>query len=208
MNSKHIIVTRSGKVMEFGNFRVEDINIEDIAWALSNLCRFTGHTSTFYSVAQHLILCSQCLDGTPTEKLQALLHDAAEAYINDLSSPLKAHIRGRYMELHEDIDKKVAQRFGLTELMTPKVKLVDQIALIYEWEAFFPQISREESKALGFNMSLSGQWDNWTPKQFSEDCKDTRPISAYTAFLNNFNKLIRRIEQEKDPCPQRWHATD
>ena len=193
---KHIILTRSGKTIEFGNVRTDDIVIEDIAWALSNLCRFTGHTSTFYSVAQHSILCSQRLEGTPTEKLQALLHDGAEAYINDLSSPLKAHIRGKYMDLHEDFDKAICRKFGLTELATPKVKLVDQIALIYEWQAFFPQISHEMSVGLGLDMSLAGRWNQVTPYRYFEVTRKNTNEFVYRAFLEQVHKLVAMEEDD------------
>ena len=152
MNPKHIIITRSGKVVEFGNVRETDITIEDIAHALSNLCRFTGHCSQFYSVASHSILVSRLLDGSPLEKMQALLHDAPEAYLNDLSSPLKAFIGGQYMEEHERLEKIIAHRFDLPSLMTPGVKLADWGAFLIEWGHLFPGRNREDDLELGIDM--------------------------------------------------------
>lgn len=163
-NPKHCIVTYSGKVVEFGNIKVTDINIEDIAHSLSNLCRFTGHCSEFYSVASHSILCSRLVDGTPQEKMQALLHDAPEAYLNDLSSPLKSFIRGRYMEEHDRLEKIIAQRFNLPGLMTPKVKVADWGAFLIEWNQLFFGRTYKEDLALGIDMDdmpkmPSESWD-------------------------------------------------
>jgi 5'-deoxynucleotidase YfbR-like HD superfamily hydrolase len=61
------------------------IHIEDITHALSQRCRYAGHTPGFYSVAQHLVLCSdQALKLCPDLALTALMHDASEAYLSDL----------------------------------------------------------------------------------------------------------------------------
>lgn len=66
--------------------RIEDICIDDIAHALSNICRYGGHSREFYSVAQHCTLVS---DWMPTDKLHGLLHDASEAYLGDVVRPVK-----------------------------------------------------------------------------------------------------------------------
>ena len=70
----------------------EEIDIDDICFALSNICRFTGHVD-FYSVAQHSLLVAQLCqqNGASKEDVKwALLHDGAEAYISDLNSPIKS----------------------------------------------------------------------------------------------------------------------
>ncbi len=83
------IATYTGKQFYPLDPRPEDVCLEDIAHSLSNLCRFTGHTDTdrFYSVAQHSVICSTIV--APEAALLALLHDAAEAYLGDISRPLK-----------------------------------------------------------------------------------------------------------------------
>lgn len=86
------IQTRSGEAFDLLNPKPEHVQLEDIVYALSHLCRFNGHTSRFYSVAEHsLHVCDRVLEaGHPARaQLVALLHDAHEAYTGDIASPLK-----------------------------------------------------------------------------------------------------------------------
>ena len=81
------VLTRSGKRFYLLDPRPEDVCIEDIASALAKQCRYNGHCEGFYSVAEHSVLVS--LLAPPRLALEALLHDAAEAYIGDIVAPLK-----------------------------------------------------------------------------------------------------------------------
>ena len=89
------IITRTGKLFYPLEPRPEDVDPRDIAHALAHKCRYTGHTEPFYSVAQHSLLVSHIL-GTmkvsPEVRLQGLLHDAAEAYLPDVASPIKDRV--------------------------------------------------------------------------------------------------------------------
>jgi hypothetical protein len=73
--------------------KLEQINIIDIAHALSQQCRYGGHTSQFYSVAQHCCVLASyvenVLKGKALDCLQILMHDAAEAYLIDMPRPIK-----------------------------------------------------------------------------------------------------------------------
>ncbi|MCX2657579.1 hypothetical protein OQ617_16870 [Klebsiella pneumoniae] len=79
------IKTFSGKHFYYDRINKDDIDINDIAVSLSNICRFAGHLSHFYSVAQHAVLCSQLV---PQEfAFEALMHDATEAYCQAYKLP-------------------------------------------------------------------------------------------------------------------------
>lgn len=126
------IRTHSGKYLNPLAPSPDDICIEDIAHALSHLCRFGGHTSFFYSVAEHsLDVADRC---NKARQLEALLHDASEAYLLDIPSPVKALIPG-YKEAEDRLMKVIAEKFGFAYPLSPEVKLADKAALEEEWEA-------------------------------------------------------------------------
>jgi 5'-deoxynucleotidase YfbR-like HD superfamily hydrolase len=81
------INAQSGVVVDLKNPTVKMINANDIVGALSKICRFNGQISHFYSVAQHSVLVESL--APPALKRAALIHDCAEAYIQDIISPLK-----------------------------------------------------------------------------------------------------------------------
>jgi hypothetical protein len=115
----------------------EDICIEDIAHALSLICRYGGHSKHFYSVAQHSINVSRvlCEDGF-NERIQlyGLLHDASEAYICDIPRPLKEQIHG-YIQYEDMIQAVVYFHFYIGQpdkYITDLVKYVDDLVLYNE----------------------------------------------------------------------------
>lgn len=116
------------------NPMTEDIRIADIAESLSKICRFNGHCNGFYSVAQHSVIVSQSVPAK--DALWGLLHDASEAYIHDISRPLKSSsIFAPYKMLEEHIMSLIARRFHLPGTMPQSVKEADEIAL--HNEAFY-----------------------------------------------------------------------
>ena len=82
--------TASGRLVDPFNLRLEDIAIEDIAHSLSMQCRFNGHCARFYSVAEHSVLVSRLV--LPKNRLWGLLHDAQEAYLGDIITPIKQQV--------------------------------------------------------------------------------------------------------------------
>lgn len=110
--------TFTGKRVELEAPTVEMICIEDIAHALGNLCRFNGHTKYFYSVAQHSCNVAMQLKDDDYDydvQFHGLLHDAQEAYIGDMVSPLKRikSLGPAYKEVEDKFVAVIAAKFGL-----------------------------------------------------------------------------------------------
>lgn len=126
---KPYILTATGKKFWFDDPKPEQICIEDIAWALAHSCRYTGHCRWFYSIAQHAFMASYLVP--ELFAMEALLHDAAEAYIGDLIRPLKRlPIFGDiYLKIEGPIEKAVAERFKLTYPWPDEVKRADELVV-------------------------------------------------------------------------------
>lgn len=123
------ITTHSGLHFDYQNPIANAICIEDIAKGLSHECRFTGQLDRFYSVAQHSVECSYIV---PDQfKLEALLHDAVEAYCKDIPSPLKKLLPD-YQKIENYVDLIIRQKFNLPIVMSAEVKRSDLILLATE----------------------------------------------------------------------------
>lgn len=116
------IAVYSGKLFDIANPEHSDFTIVDIAHALANMCRFTGQCNKFYSVAQHSVYVSRLC--SPENRLYGLLHDAPEAFIGDVSTPLKRMLPD-YKRVESNVHKAVLERFGLSEQMPEEVKIAD-----------------------------------------------------------------------------------
>lgn len=126
--SGDFIITYTGGRFYPMDPREEDINIEDIAHSLALINRFTGHTKFPYSVAQHCYWASVL---TPAEhKLAALLHDASEAYVNDIARPVKVNLPD-YQAVEDHIQEIICKKFGV-DVFHPEVKKADNIMLVTE----------------------------------------------------------------------------
>jgi len=99
-----------------------EFDIDEIATALSNLCRYTGHVNTFYSVAEHSVLVSRIVP--EPLGLCALLHDASEAFLGDVSSPLKKLLPD-YRNIEQGVEQAIARSFGIPFPYPPEIKEAD-----------------------------------------------------------------------------------
>lgn len=135
------IQTFTGKAVDPLNLRPEDIDIRDIAHALSMQCRYAGHTKYFYSVAEHSVLMSQYFldtywnegagetsgEGLRLAKI-ALMHDATEAYLSDMVRPVKDRMP-EYQAAEDRAWSLIAQKFDLPLVLPTEVKRADTMIL-------------------------------------------------------------------------------
>lgn len=125
------IQTFSGLAFDLAAPDPSMVAIKDIAQALSNQCRFAGHVKRFYSVAEHSLYVSRVV---PRDLARlALLHDAAEAYSQDVTRPLKALIPD-FRALEHRIWGAVRLRLGLPETLPGEIKEADLRMLATEAE--------------------------------------------------------------------------
>lgn len=160
-----VIRTSRGRIFSFENPEFDSDCIFEVAHALSRLCRFTGHTSGFYSVAEHSYWCSHMVP----EKyaLEALLHDGHEAYIGDVSSPLKKLLPD-YRAVEQRVAAVFRRKFGLPETTSRQVDIADKyLAAIEACELL--------------------DWEDTPLTTTLTKCFD--PDEACTVFMNRFNQL-------------------
>lgn len=129
------IETYTGKKLWLPGVTPEMIDLKDIAHALSLVCRFAGHINQFYSVAEHSINVAHLVPDHL--KLQALLHDATEAYICDIPTPFKRQLP-QYEAMECELHEAISQHFGIDPVLAPEVKKADRIMLMTERDFLKP----------------------------------------------------------------------
>lgn len=135
------ITIRSGMTFDLRSMENNILTIEDVASSLSKTCRFGGHCLSFYSVAQHSVLVSEIV---PEEfAFQALLHDASEAILHDMTSPLKKMLPD-YQKLEKKIEQFICETFNVPLVMPAIIKAADLRALATEKRDLMPKNSDPE----------------------------------------------------------------
>jgi hypothetical protein len=129
------IMLQSGAWFDFCAPASSDFTIEDIAHGLANICRYSGQCSNFYSVAEHSILVSETAAGF---EFEALMHDAAEAFLGDITRPLKQMLP-EYKRIEADVEHAILDRFGVTGPLPPQVKRADLRVLAAEQKQIMPK---------------------------------------------------------------------
>lgn len=182
--TRDYILTYTGKKFRPLNPDPADICIEDIAHALSNTCRYTGHTSVFYSVAEHSVLVADRVLALATNHpfkesigLAGLLHDASEAYLTDIATPLKVtDVFAEYRKAEARLQYLINETFHLQggAHHLPEVKQAD-------FEVF-------TAEAALFMKQVDGVW----PPEVDLGSRrpwGLNPASAKMMFLRRFREL-------------------
>lgn len=181
------------------NPKQEDINIEDIAHALSLLCRANGHFKSFYSVGQHSINCmmeAKARGYSEKVQLACLLHDASEAYLSDITRPVKKALP-QYIEIEEKLQKLIWDKWLSEPLNSDefeKVFKVDDALFYYEFMFFMQE-----------------QVLNYTPKLVS---RPTFKFLSFTEIENQFLRVFKSFFESNatsftvgvDWCKGKWLA--
>lgn len=202
IRSKAAIRTRSGIHFSLTEPKPEMVNVEDIAYALSNIYRWNGHCPRRISVAQHSIFVSMLAGGKCEEpplqheaEMFGLLHDAAEAYVGDLTSPLKAMIPAfETIELnirHTVFDALEVQEYWKYTNMV-YVAWADKESWLFEREFLWQDGTlatdrgwvKERAQAIGEMLLLMTTWD----------LPYTRGM-----FVSTYNRLRRILKSRKQP---------
>ena len=178
------IMLAGGSYFDLEDPASSDFGIEDIAHALAHICRYTGHCRTFYSVAQHSVLVSRAV---PEEHAFAgLMHDAAEAFIGDVSKPLKVLLPD-YKRIEDRIEAAVFARFGLAADLPPCVKEADRVLLRTE--------QRDLMGAEGHEWSFT---EGAAP--LSERIDPLPPAEAKWLFLTRYAALRPNFNSTAEPA--------
>lgn len=177
--TKTAIALSNGDFFDFRKPHEHEFDIKSIGFALSNLCRYTGHVNPgkFYSVAEHCVLVSRVVP--PKYALEGLLHDASEAYCGDVASPLKRLLPG-YNRIEESVQEAISTYFGLTYPFPEEVHKADKALYIRERQTIA-------------NCGSDALWHTDVPAAEVEVLGLT-PKKAYQLFMDRYEELTRNAK--------------
>jgi 5'-deoxynucleotidase YfbR-like HD superfamily hydrolase len=177
---KSYIITYTGKKFNLLKPELEMIDFEDIAHAQAMLCRWTGHTRHFYSIAQHAYYCS--FIGPDNEALWRLAHDMSESYLGDMSRPLKYYTSAgeAYRRVEWPIQNLIYEACGLSIIEPESVKFADQSMLYTEQFQLLPRVNFDLSDPFLVENRADIIIEEWSPRY------------AERMFLDRFEKLYNK----------------
>ncbi len=204
--------TFSGREFHYYDPEKMDVSLLDIAHSLSNVCRFGGHTKSFYSVAQHSVIVSRLVGNEHNGRFTffSLMHDAAEAYIGDIVRPLKHSLGGCVDDLEISVMRRICEYFDVPmlgsmrgdDLISEVIHHADETALATEARDLMtiPDIER---------------W-KLAKKPYAGVINPLAPDDARNLFLKRFfnsNQAIAKRVYAKEPevakymtmNPIEWH---
>ena len=197
------ITTYTGKHFEPTNPNPELIRIEDIAHALSMICRGNGHVKTFWSVGQHCVCCAReaAARGLSNRMVLAcLLHDASECYMSDVPTPFKNELP-EYQEQEEHLLGIIYEKFlgsDLTEEEQKELKEIDHAMLWYDLEHLLGEIQYREIPELHIDL-------DYTVRPFSE--VEEEYLALYEKYSGTAPRKIVYLEdiaEAFDDCMDGW----
>ena len=180
--------------------KAEEVHITDIAHNLANNCRFHGSSRKHYSVAEHSLYVAYLLRNEPiVTQVQAILHDATEAYLPDLAPQVKLVIP-QFKALEDRLWQEICLRFGIPAEKPFIIKAADMACLVPEFKQLLPP---SRIPMLERNTELLQER---YPKIIEEACKlKIRVLSQSKAereFLRTFRRLLRQMEDSVSCEPQ------
>lgn len=152
------------------------VRLSDVTHALSNICRFNGHAIAHYSVAQHSILVAWIVEvhmKRPDLAWTALMHDAPEAYLGDVISPLRRGLPD-YKAAYDEAERTVLLALGAQYPLPPEVREADLLALATEARELMPAI-----------------WEQWElpVRPLDIEVRPCSPAEAKEAFAQAVRRL-------------------
>lgn len=178
--------TFTGKQFYPADPHSDDYDINDVAHALSQLCRYGGHTSRFYSVAEHSILMSEVaeelfgLEGA----YEALMHDGSEAYLPDIPKPVKNSFPA-IDKAAQAIEKDFNRFFCIPFPMSPEIKDIDTRIVVDEKQALM-------------NTHGNVKWHKYNDVwPLGVDIRCLSPVEAEAIFLKRFRRLVNELKARK-----------
>lgn len=120
MRTASRFMTFSGRTLNLLQFAPSDACLEDIAQGLSNTCRYSGQCNRFYSVAEHSVLVSRMIEHVLPDHhpllaaliVAGLMHDSPEAYLGDMTTPLKILCPG-YKIIEGGLEDAIQKALGV-----------------------------------------------------------------------------------------------
>jgi len=180
------ILTYTGKIAYPLDPRPEEIDIYDIAHALAYIARYTGHTESFYSVAEHCVRASElvedlvCRPHTEEHRMyafEALMHDSSEAYLGDIAKPVKhdSYVGTLFGKAEDRLMLVIAEVFGFAYPKSEVVTKADRLMLRSEQRWLMPYPNELYSLE---DVEMGGRIDTtWTPEE------------AEIEFIDRFKEL-------------------
>ena len=198
------ILTRSGKKAYPLEMDPEMVCLEDVAHALSMICRWSGHCSQHYSVCQHVLLVAELVairHRSPTLTLLALHHDSHEAYLGDTARPVKRYCRasfgmsmapwGQVEEQCQDaINQALFPHLMWNEGNYALVKEADDAFLYYEWQMLMPESAHGEAFEVHSAHAMSDHERTHITQMLA------RVTNPYRTFIHMHNNLLAQIAKE------------